>query len=1382
MPGDPLPDIDLARIRPYGQPASRSSAFEELASILIEHGVVEWPDGVRFDRFGNPDGGREGRGVLPNGHVWAWQAKYLFEFDSSALGQVTSSVRRVLDLEPTLKRYFVVLPFDLPAGDTEDRASAHTRWTTKVSEWEAVAREKDLEVEFVFIGAHQLVTALTEPRHAGRARYWFAAEVLTPEWQARRLEEAIAKAGRRYTPRLHVEVDTVHPLDAVGRVEAYVQRWQRVLAELRQARQWPWRPPAEVMEPFSEALPRCVTALDEADAALVLMIAAAGSTDELPPVEGPLVAAVEALRHVDDLLHEHALTKDRYFVDDAASLYSEVQQAVSALRRGEQLVRSVTTRAAGERLLLLTGRTGVGKTHVLCDVASRRIAFGLPTILLLGQDFDGRSLLPQIGDLSQLGGSADDVLAVLDAASEAAGCVGLFVIDALNEGERPERWRDDVRALTAAAARYPHVALVLSCRTEFVEAVIGDEQVPMVEHIGFAEATDVAVQRFTHEYGLEPPTFPVLNPEFGNPLFLKLTCEALATLGATRFPFGTAGLVTVCTAFVEAVNKRLSEPGRCDYDERSGPVGRVIRELALLGRGGLDRAAVQRITDEALPNRPWSRSLMRGLIAEGVILELSDGRITFGYQRLGDVTRAAAIAEKAPDYIRVWLQELAEDVWRERGVLGALAVVVPERHGVELVDLAVDEERRVSYDVVDGFLESLLLRSPDSISPRTVEIVRRLLGDDYRVGEIWDRLIRIACVPGHPLNAEWLHAHLAAYEVADRDRSWSTWLVGAVDMDDETTVRRLIEWAWPLDLRDRVAVPDDVAALATQVFGWLLTTSDRRVRDRATKAIVSIAERAPAAFATALARFQGTNDPYVIERLAAAACGAVLRNDDVDAAQRIADGVLALVGDEWPRHLMTRDFVRRVLGGALARGWSGPDWLPPYGAQWPVPTRPVEDIEVLAGSPDYAYGSIWHSLTGMGDFGRYVLQSALRDVASDDTTALRYNAERAVFDRVLELGWTPERFREIDRGRSGGRDGVIERVGKKYQWVGFYEVLGRIADHHALKPPWGDEKPRPYEYAEQLVWRDIDPSVLVRKPAAPSTPERPWFSPIAARFPQGTADDYPADMTGVPDPLDLIGVSDPHGGPWLVLVSNPDWNQPLPPEIEALHVPRLDVWMQLHAYLVPVAGARALSEWANGKDWFGRWMPEIAEAHNVLLGAHPDDPEWSAADGGIEWWDVRAGGPQPTELLQCAAWYGGTGTSRDASADEETRGYVPSRRLSDVLGLSRGVDFTWRDASGIAVHDPSVVLGGPGTLAMRRDLVPRLADAGLTIFWTALVGNELHRSDHMPPRDDYRWVSASASYILNVDRIEQVGAIAVRCSPGPTTERELEWMTKKAEG
>lgn len=203
-----IPEIDFARIRPYGQPASRTSAFEELSSILIEQ-KDEWPSGTRFHRFGNPDGGREGKGVLPNGDVWAWQAKFLFAFDSSAAGQVKKSLVRTLEREPTLKRYFVTLPIDLPAGDTKRSKSAFTLWGEEVAKWQALASEKGLSVEFTFVGTHELTTALTEPKNAGRVRYWFDSDALTTSEQQQRIDDVTAKLGRRYSPELHVDVDAV---------------------------------------------------------------------------------------------------------------------------------------------------------------------------------------------------------------------------------------------------------------------------------------------------------------------------------------------------------------------------------------------------------------------------------------------------------------------------------------------------------------------------------------------------------------------------------------------------------------------------------------------------------------------------------------------------------------------------------------------------------------------------------------------------------------------------------------------------------------------------------------------------------------------------------------------------------------------------------------------------------------------------------------------------------------------------------------------------------------------------------------------------------------------------------------------------------------------
>ena len=122
------------------------------------------------------------------------------------------------------------------------------------------------------------------------------------------------------------------------------------------------------------------------------------------------------------------------------------------------------------------------------------------------------------------------------------------------------------------------------------------------------------------------------------------------------------------------------------------------------------------------------------------------------------------------------------------------------------------DQGKVRREVVDAFLESLLLRSPASMSERSVAIVERwMLVRRYRSDEIWDRLVRIACVPGLTLcNARWLHGRLAPFSMADRDRSlWSTWLVGSLDPDEDSAVRRRIEWAWPHGPDEKASVPDE---------------------------------------------------------------------------------------------------------------------------------------------------------------------------------------------------------------------------------------------------------------------------------------------------------------------------------------------------------------------------------------------------------------------------------------------------------------------------------------------------------------------------------------------------------------------------------------------
>jgi hypothetical protein len=62
------------------------------------------------------------------------------------------------------------------------------------------------------------------------------------------------------------------------------------------------------------------------------------------------------------------------------------------------------------------------------------------------------------------------------------------------------------------------------------------------------------------------------------------------------------------------------------------------------------------------------------------------------------------------------------------------------------------------------------------------------------------------------------------------------------------------------------------------------------------------------------------------------------------------------------------------------------------------------------------------------------------------------------------------------------------------------------------------------------------------------------------------------------------------------------------------------------------------------------------------------------------------------------------------------------------------------------------------------------------------TGNELNNTDFLArPGSEYRWVSASASYILTNDTINLISAAAARYAPGPKTDRKLAWTPRKTD-
>ncbi len=143
-------------------------------------------------------------------------------------------------------------------------------------------------------------------------------------------------------------------------------------------------------------------------------------------------------------------------------------------------------------------------------------------------------------------------------------------------------------------------------------------------------------------------------------------------------------------------------------------------------------------------------------------------------------------------------------------------------------------------------------------------------------------------------------------------------------------------------------------------LAWMLTTSHRFLRDRATKALVSLYTGRLAGMVRLLQRFADVDDPYVAERIYAVAYGVVMRSHDAAAVGGLAAAVYSHVFETGspPPHILLRDYARGVVERALHLGstnnFDSAFIRPPYNSEWPsIPSE--EEVKPLL--PDWARGS-----------------------------------------------------------------------------------------------------------------------------------------------------------------------------------------------------------------------------------------------------------------------------------------------------------------------------------------------------------------------------------------------------------------------------------------
>ncbi len=681
----------------------------------------------------------------------------------------------------------------------------------------------------------------------------------------------------------------------------------------------------------------------------------------------------------------------------------------------------LTLELANNPYLFIKGDAGNGKSHLLGDIATIRTNKNLPTLLLLGQNFIlTKNIWENIKSELSIECSDTQFLSELNHIGLQIGSRILILIDAINEGAGAELWNSRVSGFIKDFEEYPYLGLVFTIRTTYIDFVLppdllNDPKISIIDHEGFKGNEYAALKLFCEYHNLKQPHFPILAPEFTKPLFLKLICEAVKETPERTFPQGFQGMSDIFKIYIESLNHKL-ELKRQEYKNRK-MAEKAIQFLAQECFKNNVRSLSLDKSIELFDNKfPSFIHLINDLIEENVFIRRVDYDyrtkqnkevIYFSYERLGDFFMSEEILSKfkTPNDVKTSFKKnnklgklITDDYWTYNGLLESFAVLLPERFNLEIFEVLdwvfIEESLKEHYhrentDRLNRFLfDSLNWRKIESIDNK--KITEWFQGPYFRIedDELFLKLVELSPVIGHPFNGDRLFRILKRYKMPKRDSFWQQhllWFNQYNDYNIAYPIRRLLDWAWTPGISWELDV--ETTRLTGQTLTWILASTDNKLRDQTTKALVNLLEQQPEALISILKAFKNIDDLYILERLYAVTYGCILRMESNDGIFLIAKFVYNTIFKNGTptKHILLRDYARNTVEYAIYKNPGLKFNLelirPPYNSKMPD-SFPTEE-EVL--KFNYPYGDpeskkdykllnnrIYHSVTGFGDFAKHI--------------------------------------------------------------------------------------------------------------------------------------------------------------------------------------------------------------------------------------------------------------------------------------------------------------------------------------------------------------------------------------------------------------------------
>ncbi len=933
----------------------------------------------------------------------------------------------------------------------------------------------------------------------------------------------------------------------------------------------------------------------------------------------------------------------------------EQKEALKEYRNLESQIRNINTLiklpdriAVSERekqllygdILTIHGKAGIGKSHLLALKTQGLFTEARVGLLLVaGIYFTDDPIHEQIMRNLRLDYSFEDLIDILETIGERDNCIVPVFIDALNETWNKKLWKLGLPSIMHKIKASPMVKMILSYRTEYQGLVLPDSffedcgDVVTMLHRGFEDNSISAVRQFLYHYNIPFTPLEYFGYEMSNPLFLTLYCKT--------YNGEEVSLPSLYNRLIEHANGNISQVLRAElrqkgYAEDDDILSPLIMEIAewlvLHGKRFISQKDLVQLNFWA-EYRLNAASFVRHVVKEQILHNtVFEGVETFyfAYDQMNDYYCAKAIIQKSQtkDEVCGYLFEKILGIqngelhnsWNVDLFVNACALYA-EKYGEECIGIIdglknPDDKRQVFSRYIDSFQWRDIRYIP-------TDNFRDLL-KKYPCSpeDLWTMLIGNSMKASHPFNADFLHRFLLSYKLNKRDYLWTIY-INELTRDEDNRIVQIIQM-YDKGKKFEITNEKQIELLLT-LFGWVLSSSNRWLRDYTSKAMIEILKEHFHLCQIILEKFKDVDDPYVIQRLYGIVFGACCKHANGKGSQALAEYVYHTVFDQEKVYpdILLRDYARLIIERFLHEN---PKYIgvverekvvPPYNSDY-IPE--IENQHYLENKYDGAMFRLIRSMRfeGMGmygDFGRYVFQSALHDFDVDDKKMFNY----AVYYIQTELGFSEEYFGEYDQ-HCGGYDRnqtkKTERIGKKYQWITMYNMLARISDHCKMidRRNYPAKEVVQFEGAWESYVRDFDPTLNQSFMVCDDAPK---FDALDAFIAKGKEENKTADISTddaqkawietkgifLDELKDTLALHDYNGTKWICLTKYCDTGH------KDLDTEKLQVWGWLYAYFVSPEQADELSQCArNGCSVITHNTASHNETYSVFNREYPWSP------------------------------------------------------------------------------------------------------------------------------------------------------------------------------